>query len=71
MPITPFNSELVELGNNLTTVLCFHNYRIMERDTEARGGLALTDAVLEELKEQAPEGCLLCALSALDEEDWD
>jgi hypothetical protein len=43
----------------------------MERDTDVPNGLALTDAVLEELKEQAPEGCLLCALSALDEEDWD
>lgn len=43
----------------------------MEREAEAHSGMALTDAVLEELKEQAPEGCLLCAISALDEEDWD
>jgi hypothetical protein len=44
----------------------------MERDDDAHCGLALTDDLLEELKEQAPEGCQLCALSALEEEeDWD
>ncbi len=56
--------------NELTTIRYFYNYQNMELDTDPNG-LALTDAVLEELKEQAPEGCLLCALSAMDEEDWD
>jgi hypothetical protein len=31
----------------------------------------LTDAVLKELKEQSPEGCLLCSFDACDEEEWD
>lgn len=31
----------------------------------------LTDAVLTELKRQAPEGCVLCSLDSLDEEEWD
>jgi hypothetical protein len=43
----------------------------MEGWARMPNGLALTDAVLEELKEQAPEACVLCVLSALDEEDWD
>ncbi len=29
----------------------------------------LTDAVLNELKEQSPEGCLLCSFEAWDEEE--
>ena len=56
------------LSGPLTFCSCFCNYRNMEAHAEA---LALTDAMIEELKEQAPQGCLLCALSALDEEDWD
>ena len=71
MPITRFNWDLVEPGKNLTVARRFDNYRIMERDAEARSELALTDAVLEDRKEQAPEGCPLCAIGALDEEDWD
>ena len=55
----------------LDAFLYFGNYRNMERDTDTPSGLALTDAILEGLKRQAPEGCLLCALSAMDEEDWD
>jgi hypothetical protein len=43
----------------------------MERDTGAPGGLVLTDAALERLKEQSPEDCLLCVLDAFDEEDWE
>ena len=43
----------------------------MDKDAGAPSDLALTDAVLQELKEQAPEGCLLCPLSELDEGDWD
>jgi hypothetical protein len=31
----------------------------------------LTDAVLNELKEQSPEGCLLCSFDTWDEEEWD
>ena len=33
--------------------------------------LPLTDAVVLELKRQAPEACLLSELESLDEEDWD
>ena len=43
----------------------------MERDAAIPSGLVLTDAVLDELKKQSPEGCLLCILDAFDEEDWD
>jgi hypothetical protein len=31
----------------------------------------LTDAALQQLKEQAAEGCLLCLLDAFDTEDWE
>jgi hypothetical protein len=31
----------------------------------------LTDALLQQLKEQFAEGCRLCLLDALDAEDWD
>src|SRR5262252_7348182 len=31
----------------------------------------LTEAVLTELKDQAPAGCVLCAIEAWDEEGWD
>jgi hypothetical protein len=31
----------------------------------------LTDTVLNELKEQSPEGCLLCSFDAGDEKEWD
>ena len=31
----------------------------------------LTEAALCELKRQALEGCILCELESLDEEDWD
>ena len=71
MPITTVDCDLVEPRKNLTICRFFDNYTNMERDADASSGLALTDTVLEELKEQAPEGCLLCAISALDEEDWD
>lgn len=54
--------------------LYFCNYGIMEQSAEARTSLSesvLTDAVLEELKKQSENGCLLCSLDALDEEEWD
>jgi hypothetical protein len=31
----------------------------------------LTEPVLAELKRQAPAGCVLCSLDALDGEEWD
>ncbi len=31
----------------------------------------LTDAVLNELKKQSVNGCLLCSLDALDTEEWE
>lgn len=31
----------------------------------------LTDAALDELKRQSANGCLLCSLDALDEEEWE
>jgi hypothetical protein len=49
----------------------------MEPGAEARTSLiesvpsVLTDAVLEELKKQSENGCLLCSLDAWDEEEWD
>jgi hypothetical protein len=46
----------------------------MEPASEARSSLSesvLTDAVLEELKKQSENGCLLCSLEAWDEEEWD
>ncbi|MFL6452207.1 MAG: hypothetical protein ACJ746_31760 [Bryobacteraceae bacterium] len=43
----------------------------MERGADAANGLALSDAVLEELKEQSPEGCLLCLFDDWDLEEWD
>jgi hypothetical protein len=46
----------------------------MEQGAEARTSFSesvLTDAVLEELKKQSENGCLLCSLEAWDEEEWD
>jgi len=46
----------------------------MEPDTEVQPSFnesVLTDSVLEELKRQSENGCLLCSLDALDEEEWD
>lgn len=43
----------------------------MKLDADAPGGLILTDAALEQLKEQSSEGCLLCVWDTLNEEDWD
>jgi hypothetical protein len=37
----------------------------------ASGGFVLTDSVVEELKRQSANGCLLCSLETLDEEEWD
>lgn len=34
-------------------------------------GFVLTDRVLDELKRQSEDGCLLCSFDAWDEEDWD
>ncbi|HEX4170056.1 MAG TPA: hypothetical protein VHZ55_31705, partial [Bryobacteraceae bacterium] len=31
----------------------------------------LTDAPLTELKRQAQDGCVLCSLDSLDEDEWD
>jgi hypothetical protein len=31
----------------------------------------LTDAVLDELKKQSHEGCLLCSFDTWDDEEWD
>ncbi len=59
------------MARHLTGSLSFHNYRNMERDMDSPGALLLTDAALEQLKQQAPEGCLLCALQAFEAEDWD
>jgi hypothetical protein len=44
----------------------------MEKRAEARSSLSesvLTDAVLEELKKQSQNGCLLCSLDVLDGEE--
>jgi len=35
------------------------------------GAFVLTDSVVEELKRQSANGCLLCSLETLDEEEWD
>jgi hypothetical protein len=35
------------------------------------GDLLISDEAVRELKRQALEGCVLCALEHLDEEDWD
>ena len=35
------------------------------------GDLLISDEAVQELKRQAPEGCVLCELEYLDEEDWD
>lgn len=35
------------------------------------GESVLTDRVLEELKRQSVNGCLLCSFDAWEEEDWD
>lgn len=43
----------------------------MEREADALDGLVLTDAVLIQLKEQSPEGCVLCFFEAWDAEEWD
>ena len=46
----------------------------MQAMTEALPVLSesvLTDAVLEELKKQSENGCLLCSLEAWNEEEWD
>jgi hypothetical protein len=49
----------------------FYKYENMERDIDSLGPLVLTDAALDQLTEQAREGCLLCVLGAFDAEDWD
>jgi hypothetical protein len=46
----------------------------MKRGIDAPDSLSesvLTDTALEELKRQSENGCLLCSLDALDEEEWD
>jgi hypothetical protein len=45
-----------------------------QNDTNPRdafGESVLTDSVLNELKEQSANGCLLCAFDAWDGEEWD
>ena len=44
-------------------------------DADSKGKLfvesILPNRVLDELKKQASEGCLLCSFDAWDEEEWD
>ena len=35
------------------------------------GDLLISDETVQELKRQAPAGCVLCELENLDQEDWD
>jgi hypothetical protein len=55
----------------LTIIHSSATMEAMARDINALGCFALTDAVLDRLKEQSPAGCLLCIFEAMDEEDWD
>jgi hypothetical protein len=34
-------------------------------------GYVIPETVLTELKDQAPAGCVLCAIESWDEEEWD
>ena len=42
----------------------------MQRDATPVCVLNFTDATLRKFKEQAPEGCLLCILDAIPEEEF-
>lgn len=46
-----------------------HDIPTGQRDTY--GETVLTDSVLETLKEQSVNGCLLCSFDGWDEEEWD
>ena len=42
-----------------------------QRVPRGSGDLLITDETVQELKRQAPDGCVLCELEGLDQEDWD
>jgi hypothetical protein len=65
------NMEGNSQGGVKTRSGCAPTAHLSEPQGKSTMDLVLTDAALSELKEQAPEGCVLCSLEAWDEEEWD
>ena len=61
----------MEKGYNSTVPLSDRGPFQNERGRPALGESLLTDKVLDELKRQSVNGCLLCSFDAWDTEDWD
>lgn len=78
-------TRTAQLPSPLDTLLYFGNYGSMEgnvirsADADQQFQFAratpehpvITDEAVLELTRQAPDGCVLCELEHLDEEDWD
>ena len=70
----PHHSAIIELWNSGIAQTAWQ--RCLRATTLFKAAIRLRiwflmDAVLNELKEQSPEGCLLCSFDAWDEEEWD